>query len=70
MGYELVNSRIGYNFGKMKVYANLEKLTITDWNEAQFDTESKLKNEAFPVSEINFTSGSPFNMKIGAIMHF
>lgn len=70
LGYTLLNARIGYNFGKVKVYANLENLTNTDWNEAQFDTESRLKNEPSPVSEINFTPGNPFNVKIGAIMHF
>ena len=42
----------------------------TEWNEAQFDTESRLKFETHPVSEINFTPGNPFNVKLGVIVQF
>ncbi len=70
LGYTLLNVRVGYKFGKVKVFANLENITNTNWNEAQFDTESRLKKEPHSVSEINFTPGNPFNVKIGAIVHF
>lgn len=70
LGYTLLNANIGYRFGKFKVYANVENITNTDWNEAQFDTESMLKGEINPVSEINFTPGNPINVKFGAIMYF
>ena len=35
------------------------------WKETQFETESKLMNEPFAVSEIHFTPGSPLFIKAG-----
>jgi outer membrane cobalamin receptor len=37
----------------------VENLFNTEWNEAQFDTESRLKGEPQPVSELHFTPGNP-----------
>ena len=34
-----------------------------EWNEAQFDTESRLQDELLPVSELHFTPGVPFFAK-------
>ena len=70
LGYTLLNARLGYQFKKITFYANLENMLNTEWNEAQFDTESRLKFETHPVSEINFTPGNPFNVKLGAIVEF
>ena len=35
----------------------------TKWNEAQFATESRLKDETSPVEELHFTPGLPFFAK-------
>jgi len=70
LGYTLLNASIGYSFKNFKLYSSIENITNTNWNEAQFDTESRLRGELNPVSEINFTPGNPFNVKIGAIMYF
>ncbi|HMR89025.1 MAG TPA: hypothetical protein PKD51_12765 [Saprospiraceae bacterium] len=35
----------------------------TEWNETQFATESRLKNEVEPVVEIQFTPGTPLFVK-------
>jgi hypothetical protein len=40
-----------------------ENLFNTDWNEAQFATESRLYNEPAPVTELHFTPGTPFFFK-------
>jgi len=48
----------------------LENLTDTDWNEAQFDTESRLRGEATPVSELHFTPGNPRNLRVGLSYSF
>lgn len=69
-GYMLINLRLGYKIGKVTLFGDIENLTNTLWNEAQFDTESRLKFEPAPVSEINFTPGNPFNFKLGISMHF
>lgn len=38
-------------------------LLNSEWNQAQFDTESRLPNEPEPVSELHFTPGTPFFLK-------
>jgi len=42
-----------------------ENLFNSTWRESQFDTRSRLQNEATPVSEIHFTPGTPFTFRIG-----
>jgi hypothetical protein len=41
----------------------VENLLNVEWNQAQFDTESRLSNEVEPVSELHFTPGTPFFLK-------
>ncbi|MFA6152500.1 MAG: TonB-dependent receptor [Chitinophagaceae bacterium] len=65
--YDLVAnySRKSYEFGMQ-----IQNLTNTQWNEAQFDTETRLRNEPAPVSEICFTPGTPFFIKFAAAYKF
>jgi hypothetical protein len=42
----------------------------TKWNEAQFATESRLRNEAMPVNELHFTPGNPIFIKAKITMFF
>jgi hypothetical protein len=42
----------------------------TEWNEAQFDTESRLPGELVPVSELHFTPGMPRNVRVGLSFFF
>jgi len=42
----------------------------TQWNEAQFDTESRMAWESNPVSEIHFTPGNPRNIQFGVSYKF
>jgi hypothetical protein len=57
-------------FIERKIRANhqiglvIENLFNQRWKETQFLTESRLKDEREPVSEIHFTPGSPFFAKI------
>ncbi len=64
-GYTVVNLGLSYTNGNNKYFINLENLFNVDWNEAQFDTESRLRDEAEPVSEIHFTPGNPLNIQVG-----
>ena len=48
----------------------VENVLNTTWNEAQFDTESRLRDEEEPVSEIHFTPGNPVNLWLGASFSF
>lgn len=69
-GYTIVNLSMGYRFGSIKLLAAVENLFDSDWNEAQFDTESRLFNETNSVSEIHFTPGNPRNVQLGVSYHF
>jgi hypothetical protein len=59
-GYFIVDASINYTKAKYEIGLSVENLLNTKWNEAQFDTESRLKNELNPVSELHFTPGTPF----------
>ncbi len=47
----------------VQITVSLQNIANTPWKEAQFETESRLMNEAEPVSEIHFTPGTPFFAK-------
>lgn len=68
-GYFLVDAKMSYRFAKFEVGASVENLLNVEWNQAQFDTESRLSNEAEPVSELHFTPGTPFFAK-GFVTYF
>ncbi len=69
-GYFITNLFLSYTFKGIKVFGSLENMFNAKWNEAQFDTESRLKWEPQPVSEINFTPGNPINVQFGASVEF
>jgi hypothetical protein len=69
-GYSVFDATVNY---ERKCYAfglQVQNLFNTEWNEAQFDTESRLMNEAGPVSELHFTPGTPFFFKLTAAYKF
>jgi hypothetical protein len=69
-GYAVFDAVLSYRIRKFEFGAQIENLFNTKWNEAQFDTESRLQNEAMPVSEIHFTPGTPFAFKLTAMVSF
>ncbi len=70
LGYTLVNLGTAYHWKKYTFSVTIENLFNTQWNEAQFDTESRMKWEKKPVDELHFTPGNPFNVRIGAGIRF
>ena len=62
-GYFLLDAGLSYRLPHWEVGVSAENLLNTEWNQAQFDTESRLRNEAEPVSELHFTPGTPFFLK-------
>jgi len=62
-GYFLLDAVAGWKKGKVEVGVSAQNLTNAEWKEAQFETESRLRNEAAPVSEIHYTPGTPFFAK-------
>jgi outer membrane receptor protein involved in Fe transport len=63
-GYTVVDFNIGYPLQNLDFGIQILNLLNTEWNETQFATESKLKNEPAAVEEINFIPGVPFFVKI------
>ncbi len=47
----------------MEVGASVEDRFNVEWNQAQFDPESRLRKESEAVSELHFTPGTPFFLK-------
>ncbi len=69
-GYFVNDLTIAYTRKHWEVTLQVQNLFNVDWKEAQFETLSRLKNEAVPVNEINFTPGTPLYLKAGIKVNF
>jgi outer membrane receptor protein involved in Fe transport len=69
-GHTLIQLSIAYRSGGFLIFGQIENLTARDWNEAQFDTESRLQHEPGGISELHFTPGNPFNFQLGVAYEF
>jgi outer membrane receptor protein involved in Fe transport len=63
-GYFLADAVLNYNVKNYQFGLIVENLFNTQWKEAQFATESKLREESSPVNEIHFTPGIPRFVKV------
>ncbi len=59
----------GWKKSNYEVNLSIQNVFDTEFNDAQFDTESRLQNEPAPVSELHFTPGTPFFFK-GSLSYF
>lgn len=63
-GYFLLDAVASYAVGRFVLGASAENLLNVEWNQAQFDTLSRLPGEAAGgVSELHYTPGTPFFVK-------
>ena len=69
-GYFITDVNLNYSLKKVTFGVVIENLLDVEWNEAQFATESRLKNETTPVEEIHFTPGMPFYLRGKAVYRF
>ena len=69
-GYFISDANCYYKTNKFRIGINVENLFNTKWNEAQFDTDSRLRTESVSVDELNFTSGTPLSIKLIVGYHF
>jgi hypothetical protein len=69
-GYFLADAVVNYTQPKFEVGISAENIFDVAWKEAQFNTESRLKNEAESVSEIHFTPGTPLFLKLKVSFFF
>ena len=63
-GYTVADLSLNYTRRKYEIALAIENLFDVEWNETQFDTESRLRDEPGPVSEIHFTPGVPFFARV------
>ncbi len=72
LGYTLLDGSINYTQPKYEIGLALENILNVKWNEAQFATESRLKNEptGSSVTELNFTPGTPFFARLKLAVFF
>ena len=69
-GYFLLDAVVQYTRKSFELSVTAENIFNRDWNEAQFDTESRLQHELESVSEIHFTPGTPFFLRAGISFFF
>jgi outer membrane receptor protein involved in Fe transport len=69
-GYFLLDGAITYTRPSFELSLTASNLLNIDWNEAQFNTETRLRNEAAGVSELCFTPGDPVLVKGGVTFFF
>jgi TonB dependent receptor/TonB-dependent Receptor Plug Domain/CarboxypepD_reg-like domain len=69
-GYFLLDASINYTKPKYEIGLGVENIFNIKWNEAQFATTSQLQNEAAPVTELNYTPGSPIFARLKLAFFF
>ncbi len=69
-GYFLLDAAVNFTKPKYEIGFALENIFNVKWNEAQFATESQLKNETMPVTELNYTPGTPFFARLKLAVFF
>jgi outer membrane cobalamin receptor len=70
LGYFVADAALQYRAKGYELGLVAENIFNTRWNEAQFETTSRLRNEAAPVTELHFTPGNPFFVKATLAINF
>ena len=63
-GYTIFDASMYYTQPKFEVGLLMQNLFNVQWNEAQFDTTSRLQGEPAAISELHFTPGAPLCIKL------
>jgi hypothetical protein len=69
-GYFIGDAGLSYNKQNWEAGVSVQNIFNTKWKETQFDTETRLKDEPDPVSEIHFTPGTPFFARLSFTVFF
>jgi outer membrane receptor protein involved in Fe transport len=70
LGHTLFNAVLEYNYSNITFAVNAENLFNSEWNEAQFATETRLKAEKNSVTELCYTPGNPRNFQFSVSYKF
>ena len=63
-GYTITDISFNYSRKKYDIGLAIENIFNVKWNETQFNTVSRMRNEPAGVEEIHFTPGVPFFARI------
>ncbi len=69
-GYFLMDASVNYTKAKYEIGLAIENAFNIKWNEAQFATESRLREETESVNELHYTPGNPFFARIKFAVFF
>ena len=69
-GYFLLDAVASYSQPRFHLGATVQNLLNVKWNEAQFATDSQLRGETMSVQQLNFTPGTPFQLRLNASVFF
>ncbi|AZB30130.1 TonB-dependent receptor [Chryseobacterium balustinum] len=61
---------LSYNRQKWGANIQVNNLFNVKWNEAQFATETQLKGESEPITDLTYTPGNPFGVRVGLYYKF
>jgi len=64
-GYTIFDLSTSYRINQIELFANIENLFNVAWNEAQFDTDARLRGESAITSDLHFTAGTPRAVRMG-----
>ncbi len=67
-GYTIFDLQFSYRIGKITLGTQINNLFNTRWKETQFNTTSRLRDEAQGIEEIHFTPGSPTYFRLSLAM--
>ena len=69
-GYWVNDLTVAYKINNWRIEFFVQNLFNVEWNETQFETTSRLRNEPEPISEIHFTPGTPRNFRVQLAINF
>ena len=69
-GHTVFDFNVAYRMQRYGLEFAVDNVLDSEWNEAQFDTESQLRGEVGPISELHFTPGNPFGVRVGLSHYF
>ncbi len=70
LGVTLAEAFASYSLGGVGLSLSVDNLFNVDWNEAQFATTSRLRDEPAAVTELHFTPGARRSLQLGAEYRF
>ena len=68
-GYFILSANITYKYKSLLFSVNVENILNSNWNEAQFETLTRLKGQ-LPINDICFTPGNSRNFQFGVSCQF